>query len=261
MKRLWLIGLLVLLGFGSMEAQEHFYPARFRNDAALYEGPVYGLKAGIDFPRLYYTNSYLGSVLQHDLILAPSASLFWEMPFLIPCTFAIELNYQQRGGAFTYEKDHIMETYRLQAQYVSLRVPLYFYVPISDRVKPYLFVSPDAGCVVAGGISLKHPNGGLPDYSVGVNYSNINYGYFGALGGVGIRFNIPLTIITIVVKADAAVNLGFLDTFSKMEHSGTAHAVNGVNNYYIDGKRHSRGLECHLSFGFFINKYDACGWF
>ena len=51
---------------------------------------------------------------------------------------------------------------------------------------------------------------------------------------------------------------GLTDTFSKLEHNGTAHPVNGVNSYYIDGKRYSRGLECHLSLGFFIQKHDAC---
>ena len=140
-------------------------------------------------------------------------------------------------------------------------MPVCLYLPLSQGVQPYLFLAPDVGCVVGGDISLTHPNGGLPDQSVDINYSNINYAYFGGLGGLGIRFNIPLSRVTIVVKLDVAVNYGLTDTYSKFEHSGTAHAVNGINNYYIDGKRYSRGLECHLSLGFFINKFDACGWF
>lgn len=255
----WIIVLIMVFGFGSLKAQEHFYPSHFRNDAALYEGPVYGVKAGINFPRLYYTNSYLND-LQRNNIISPSASIFWEQPFLIPCTFAFELNYQERGGSFTYSKSGVAETYQLQAQYVSLRVPVSFYLHLSDYVKPYVFVAPDAGCVIGGDISLIHPSG-MNDLSVDINPSNINYGYFGALGGLGIRFNIPFSNITLVLKADVAVNYGLTDTFSKHEHSGTAHPINGVNSYCIDGKRFSRGLECHLSLGFFINQYDACGWF
>jgi hypothetical protein len=215
------------------------------------------MKAGVILPWLHYTNSYLDA-LDRKVMVTPSASLFWEMPFLIPCTFAFELNYQQRGGSVTYKREGVVENYRLQAQYVSLRVPLFFYFPISDRVKPYLFVAPDVGCAFAGDISLTHPKG-VSDQSVGINPSNLNYAYFGALGGLGIRFNIPLSVITIVVKADAALNFGFSDTFSRLEHTGEAHPVNGVNSYYINGRRYFRGLEFHLSLGFFKNKYDACG--
>lgn len=255
------IGLLLLVAF-SMKAQGPHYPIRSQDASALLEeGPIFGLKAGVDFPRLYYTNPYLSSALQHDFIMSPSASFFYEKPFLKRCTFAIELNYQQRGGAFTYDKSGVDETYRLQAQYVSLRVPVFLYLPLSHCVQPYLFVAPDAGCVVGGDIFLTHPNGGLLDQSVDINYSNINYAYLGALGGLGIRFNIPLSRVTIVIKLDAAVNYGLTDTYSKFEHHGTAHAINGINSYYIDGKRYSRGLECHLSLGFFLKKLDACGWF
>lgn len=259
--RLLVIGLLLLVAV-SMKAQGPRYSKRSHDAAALLsEGPVFGLKAGVDFPRLYYTNPYLSTALRHDFLMSPSVSLFFEKPFLKRCTFAVELNYQQRGGSFTYDKGGVDETYRLQAQCVSLRVPVYLYLPLSQCVQPYLFLAPDAGCVVGGDISLTHPNGGLPDQSVDISYSNIKYTYFGALGGLGIRFNIPLSRVTIVVKLDAAVNYGLTDTYSKFEHNGMANAVNGINNYYIDGKRYSRGLECHLSLGFFINKFDACGWF
>ena len=261
MNRKWMIVLILMMLSLSLKAQQHFYPSRPRNNAALYEGPVYGIKMGVNCPRLYYSNAYLGE-MSHDLMVTPSAGLFLEVPFLRSCTVAPELNYQQRGGSFTYLYDqHIKETYRLQASYLSLRVPVYLYIPISDRVKPYLFVAPELSRVVGGKVSMTHPDQELPDYQVSINRSNIKYAYLGALGGAGLRINMPLSTITIVLKADVAINWGFLDTYSSLEHAGTSHPVNGVQSYHIDGRRDSRGVEMHLGLGFFINKYDACGSF
>ena len=127
-------------------------------------------------------------------------------------------------------------------------------------MKPYLFLGPDLGFAFKGNIALSHPDHDLPDHSVGINYSNYNYLYLGALGGVGVRFNLPLTLITFVVKIDAAVNWGFLDTYSKHEHIGIAIPQN-VDVYHLQGNRYLRGLEVHLSLGYFINKPDACGIF
>jgi len=257
-KLLALLCLLLALPV-SLCAQRHFIPSRPRSDAALYEGPVLGLKGGVNMPRLSYTNDYLGS-LPHDLMFTPSFGAFLEIPFLRPFTIAPELNFQTRGGSFSYKYMNVQENYQLKAHYVSVRIPVFFYMPISDRVKPYLFLSPDLGYATKGSISLSHPKHGLPDHSVPLNRSNMRYAYLGALGGAGIRFNFPLSVITIVMKLDAAINWGFLDTYAKLEQASTAIPVN-VNSYHIDGKRFSRGLEVHLSLGFFINKYDACSVF
>lgn len=260
MNRWWIFVLLLFVGIGSLNAQSRFYPKRPRSDAALYEGPVYGIKAGVNMPQLYYTNSYLGT-LKHDLVINTSFSAFVELPLLRPVTISFELNYQGRGGAFTYKNpQQIKEVYALKANYVSFRVPVFLYMPYSDRVKPYLFASPDLSIALNGKIKLDHPDGGATDYSLPISPTNMKYTYLGALGGAGIRFNLPLTLITIVVKADAAINLGFLDTFSRFEHNGETNAVN-ANIYHINGRRLSRGLEAHLTLGFFFNKYDACSTF
>ena len=253
--------LLLCMSAISLMAQERFYPSRPRNDAALYEGPVVGVKLGCNFPRLYYTNPYL-SEMSHGFMIKKSFGVFLEIPFLRPCTVAPELNYQGRGGSFSYRFNAftlqndtltIQHTYALEANYISFRVPVNFYFPITERVKPYLFVGPDFSMVINGNITA-------PQQSDTLNYSTIKYPYFGALGGAGIRVNIPLSIITIVVKADAALNWGFTDTFSKYEQNGMASSSN-VSAYQLQGKRYSRGLEVHLSIGFYFNKYDACSTF
>lgn len=258
-RRLLILCLLLSLS-ASLMAQKRFFPSRPRNDAALYEGPVYGVKGGVNMPRLSYTDPQLKS-LSPDLILTPSASLFIEFPFLRPCTVAPEISYQRKGGSFSYlYVNQYKETYSLYADYILLRCPVYFYMPVTDRVKPYVFLSPDLGIVFSGAIALMHPNHDQPDYHAEINLSNYRYAYLGALGGMGVRFNLPLSLITIVLKLDAAVNWGFFDTYANHEHIGIAIPVN-VNAYHIQGNRYLRGLEVHLSLGYFINKPDACGGF
>ena len=255
MKQRALILFLLLLNTVTMTAQRHFYPSRPRDDAARYEGPVYGIKGGLVAPRLYYSSSALCD-LPHELLLKPSASCFVELPLSTDFTIAPELNYQQRGGATSYQFNGQNERYSLLAHYVSARVSVCCYMPMSDRFKPYVFVSPEFGVPVAGSIRLKSA---YYDVETPINNSNINRLHAGMLGGLGLRLNIPMKSITMVLKLDAAVNWGMVDTFSPSEHAGTAHPVN-LQAYTIDGRRWLRSLECHLSLGYFINKPDACGW-
>ena len=237
-------------------AQRHFYPNMPPDDAARYEGPVYGVKGGVNLPRLYYTSTAL-SDLPHELLLTPSAGFFLELPLSRMVTIAPELHYQQRGGATSYQFNGQQESYRFIAHYVTLRVPFYCYAPVSDRWKPYLFLAPEAGSPIFGKIQLKRPSG---DVETDINNANINRIYLGALGGIGMRINIPFSTITMVLKIETALNWGLIDTYSPSEHAGTAHPVN-IQAYSIEGHRWSRGLECHLGLGFFINKYNACSTF
>lgn len=250
-----LILLIVLLAAVNLTAQERFYPDHPKDDAARYEGPVYGIKGGVNVSRFYYTSQAL-SGLTHTDTLSLSAGCFLELPLSRTFTIAMELNYQQRGGATTYQFNGKPERYSLLAHYVTARVPVYCYIPVTDHVKPYVFLAPEVGAPVAGEIRLQ---GGYYNGSTPISNANINRLYVGALGGVGLRFNIPMRTITMVLKLDAALNIGLLDTYSLSERSGIAHPLN-LQAYTIDGHRYLRGLEGHLTLGFFINKPDACVW-
>lgn len=261
MKRLLFILMIGLLAPCFSKAQGKFYPSRPHYKTDSYDGFVYGIKGGVNIPRLYYTNPSL-SRLGHDTLVTPSASFFLEIPFG-NWTVAPELNYQRRGGSTSYVfSDTYKESYKLQADYVSLRSPLCFYIPLFARFKPYLFVGPDFGWVVGGSISLENLDEKQPENkkSVSINGSNMKRYYLGALGGLGFCFMIPLDNISIVIKTDAALNWGFNDTYSKLEHTSEANPLN-VQAYSIKDSRYSRGLEIHLSLGFFFNKQDACGKF
>lgn len=249
----WMICLLLLFSSASvLRAQDHFFPSRPKDDAARYEGPVYGIKGGINLPRLYYTSQAL-NYLPHEFLLKPSGGFFLELPLSSIFTIAPELFYQQRGGATSFTFNGQKQHYSLLAHYCSVRVPFYCYAPISDRFKPYLLLGPEVGAPIFGKIKGY-------GQEIAINSSNINRLYLGALGGAGFRVNMPLRNITLVLKLETAINWGLLDTYSAAEQAGTATPVN-IQAYTIDGHRWSRGLECHLGLGFFFNKYNACGSF
>lgn len=253
--------LLLVITCNFMEAKNPYYPTRTRDEAKINNGVIFGIKGGLNCPRLYYTNSYLTD-LPHDFMMGVSASTFVEFPFLKIIAIAPEFNYQQRGGTTSYIYEEIYNvSYRVEAYYVSLRAPFICYIPASKTVRPYLFVAPDAGYVTSGRISLSQPELDIEGSEIRLNNSNINRYYLGLLGGAGIRMNIPLRGFTMVIKTDAAINFGFIDTFSESEHQETATSTN-VHAYNHQGKRYSRGLEIHLGIGFIRNKEDdVCGHF
>lgn len=226
-----------------------------------YEKILFGLKGGINCPRLYYTNHYV-SDLPHNFVIEPSLGVFVEFPFSERLALAPELNYQQRGGATSYVYEHDYNVrYSLKANYASIRLPLFGYMRAFRDVRPYLLLGPEVGYVINGEISLSQPGLDIPESHVHLNKSNINYWYAGMLGGAGIRANLVFPKVVLVVKLDAAINLGFTDTFSEAEHNETATPTN-VHAYNHQGKRLSRGVEINLSIGYIPEKKDdVCGHF
>ena len=93
-----------------------------------------------------------------------------------------------------------------------------------------------------------------------ITNANINRFYAGALGGVGFRFDVALKTCTMVIKTDAAINWGLVNTFSLKEREETCTPTN-LHAYNIVGERKSRGLEISVSLGFIKKSVDACGYF
>lgn len=261
MIRRLVIGWLLLALSVSMMAQKGFVPSRPQSDAALYERPIIGVRGGGILPWLSFGDDRLSS-MPRDLIVRPSLAAFIEFPLHRIVTMAPELGYQKRGGSSTYWYANLHnETYEIKANTVTLRLPVVLYYPVSDRWKPYLFVGPDLAVALGGTISLSHPEGSpLNSYSMEITNYNYRRASVSAVGGMGVRYNIPLARITLVVKADAAINWGLTDTYSKQEHAGQSNPLN-VSSYHLKGGRHLRGLEFHLGLGFFFNKPDGCGGF
>ena len=215
----------------------------------------FGIKGGINSPRLYYTDKNL-KTLPHDFMVKTSIGVFGELPISNNLTLTPEVNYQQRGGSTSYIYNQQYDvTYKLEANYISLRIPLTFYINGSNNISPYMFAGPDTGYVIDGQIMLSQPGLPIPESHVETNNANMKNLYFGLLGGLGIRFNINLSYVTFVIKTDAALNWGLSDTFSDEEHQETANPTN-VHAYNHQGHRLSRGLEAHISIGYISRKSD-----
>ncbi|MBO4328652.1 MAG: PorT family protein [Bacteroidales bacterium] len=259
-RRLVLIGLLALLSITLM-AQRRFLPSRPASDALLYERPVFGVKGGVTLPWLSFTDPRLAG-LPHDVMPQRSLGVFVEFPLHRVVTLAPELCWQTRGGSTTYRyAQRYWETYSIQADYLALRVPVMLYYPVTDQLKPYLFAGPDLGYAFQGVIQLSHDEGSpLPSYTDIISSYNFRRASLGAVAGAGIRYNLPLTLITLVFKADAALYMGLTDSYSKRELNEQSSPLN-VSAYHLNGRRLLRGLEFHLGVGFFINKPDGCGGF
>lgn len=260
MKKLVFTYILLLYAVVNLSAQGQILPS-YAVETNYYEGLLFGLKGGVNFPRLYYTNQYV-SDLPHDFVMGFSVGAFVEIPFNEWLALAPELNYQQRGGAtsYVYEQEYNV-SYSLKANYASVRLPLIGYLRTSRSVRPYLLLGPDVGYVINGEISLSQPGLDIPDSHINLTKSNIDYWYVGMLGGVGVRANLVFREVVLVVKMDAAINFGFTDTFSDAEHNETATPTN-VHAYNHQGKRLSRGLEINLSIGYIREKKDdVCGRF
>ena len=169
---------------------------------------------------------------------------------------SIELNYQQKGGAtsYAYEKDYDV-SYKLKANYLAIRVPLFWYMTDNYKISPYLFIAPEFAYAYSGNISLSQQGLPISDVSVKINDSNINRIYFGIIGGAGLRKNVYLHKWILVLKTDVAINWGLTNTYAYSETNETATPTN-IHAYNNQGKRYSLGLEVNLSIAFIRDFVD-----
>lgn len=248
------IFLFLLATTGIVTAQDIYYPSRPLN-RHINDKVLFGMKGGINIPRLYYSDKNLKK-LPHDFVLGPTASVFVEFKVYKKCSMAVELNYQQRGGAtsYVYETDYNV-SYKLQANYASMRLPFYWYWSDNYKLSPYLFLGPDLGYAIGGSISLSQPGLPIEEVSVSINDANINRIYAGLLGGIGIRKNVYRNNWIWVFKADAALNWGVLNTFAPSESGDTA-TPNNIHTYNSQGRRASLGLEINLSISLICDHFD-----
>ena len=235
-KRVVIIFVLLLASIGVLHAQ-------YINDKALC-----GIKGGVNFPRLHFTEENLNK-LPHDFLIYPTASLFAEFKVYKRISLGVELNCQLRGGAttYTYETDYTVN-YKLHARYISLRLPVYCYLFNYQTIAPYLLLGPDLGYAYNGDISLTQPGLPISEVSVSINDSNINRFNWGMMAGIGVRKNADLNNWMIVLKLDLALNWGHLNSFSPAEVNETATPTN-VHAYNSQGKRLISGVELNLSIG------------
>ena len=151
-----------------------------------------------------------------------------------------EVNWLSRG---TKISDSDLD-YKLKPKYVDVRLPFVFNFGDYESVRPYMYVAPIVGFVRGGTISLTE--NGL-DYKVDVSEANMAGTYFAGAIGAGVKIPIFLNNNKRLQLAfEANYQHGFTDTYSDMEKSGEAIAVNRFW-YDIRGNRKLHGLEITAS--------------
>ncbi|MDN0066032.1 OmpA family protein [Bacteroides gallinaceum] len=134
--------------------------------------------------------------------------------------------------------------YKLKAKYVDVRLPLIFNFGDYQSVRPYVYVAPVVGFVRGGDISLTEHG---MDYKVDVSEANMANTYFAGAVGAGVKIPIHLNGgKRLQFALEANYQYGFTDTYSDMEKSGEAIAVNRFW-YDIRGNRKLQGLEITAS--------------
>lgn len=133
-------------------------------------------------------------------------------------------------------------SYKLDAKYFDIRVPIIYNFGDPEGVRPYLYVAPVLGLVTGGDISLTDKDG---TYSVDISKANMASTYFAGQIGLGVKF--PLGPIDLGIEAN--YELGFTDTYGSKEKDGKARAYALFPVYDIKGTRKFTGFEfaAHIS--------------
>ena len=241
-----------------------------------------GVKGGVLLPEYYYRgrpdlNSLTDTTMSNRL--RPIFGVQAEIPmdgdwYLVP-----ELLYLQRGEntlEFTNAPTSQSMSYSAKVNYFDLRASMMYVAPLHSAVKPYAFAGVNVGFVMpyihidslpfTKGDSLVLNLSGsfmMGNDSVPVNKSNMAPFDIGLFGGVGFRATLDFARFSLVMKLEAAYNLGLLNTFSRAELDAQAPAVNlgvGGNTLYHLNSRKNRGLEVTFSLVLPLkfNEGDAC---
>ena len=104
-------------------------------------------------------------------------------------------------------------SYKLDAKYTDMRVPIIYNFCNPGDIRPYLYVAPVLGLVTGGDISLTDKDG---TYSVDISKANMASTYFAGQIGLGVKF--PLGPIDLGIEAN--YELGFTDTYGSKEKDG-----------------------------------------
>ena len=198
-----------------------------------------GVKGGVNMSRADYSK-----LKNRNLKFLPNGTggLFMEFEIGESRLFSIrpEIDFLSRG---TKIKDNDLN-YKLNAKYTDIRLPLIFNFGNPDNIRPYLYLSPVIGFVRGGKIDLEDATG---DYKINVSSTNMADTYFAGALGAGVKIPIHLPGDKRMHFAlEANYQMGFTDTYGKMEKDGDAFALNRPV-YNLRGNRKLHGFEITAS--------------
>ena len=183
---------------------------------------------------------------------------FWQNGFgffftnRVSSHFAIrpEIDFIGRGTSLKYEDI----SYKLDAKYVDLRLPLIVSLAPHSAVNPYLFVAPELCIVREGEITYKSNQTGK--ISTDLAEGNIRPYDIGVMGGLGIEIPIRIGDFRFSIAGEAGYNLGLLDTFSDDELDGDAIVLNpSPYTYTPESSRNNRGIEAAVTFSLPLSNF------
>lgn len=194
-----------------------------------------GIRGGANLSRADYSSLKNRSP---KFIANGMGGIFAEFEFGASRLFSIrpEVDFLSRGTKIN-EKDL---DYKLNASYTDFRLPLIFNFGDPEKIRPYIYAAPIIGFVRGGKISLRDATG---NYKINVSSANMADTYFA--GALGAGFKLPIQFSNdkrMHLALEANYQMGFTDTYGKMEKEGEAIAVNRPA-YYLRGDRKLHGFE------------------
>lgn len=252
----YLIIIGIVLGFGLVaEAQMNKYTPESKAVAI-------GLKGGINMPRMYYFKNAPLNQTSQAFVFTPMGGVFVEIPVSDAFMVSPEVVYLQRGTDMTYEHHWGSQVhYTMSVHCVDFCLPFEFRWPVKRYFQPYVMLGPEVGTRIGGEIHMDRTEPALLDETISVGNANMSLIQAGAFAGVGIRSRIGLGSQDLILKLNASVHQGLLNTYSKSEQDGTAPALN-VNAYQPKGSRLPQGLEVTLGIAIPLERHDdACSSF
>lgn len=185
---------------------------------------------------------------------------FWQNGFGFFLThrvsdhFAIrpEIDFIGRGTMLRFEDI----SYKLDAKYVDLRLPLVVSLAPHAVVNPYLFVVPELCIVREGEITYKSDQTGK--IAIDLAEGNIKPYDVGVMGGLGIEVPIRIENFRFSIIAEAGYSLGLIDTFSEDELDADALVLNPTPYTYTpESSRCNRGIEAAVAISFPLGNLKA----
>ena len=139
-------------------------------------------------------------------------------------------------------------SYKLRANYFDVRVPLiYQFCGSRSAIRPYIYIAPIVSFVTSGTIAsqVDFMDNSYAGTKLDITKGNMAQAYFAGAIGAGIKYDLNLGGHPFYLSLEADYQIGFSNTYSKAETSGSAVVKDNWFNYVYDitGQRKFNGFE------------------
>lgn len=204
-----------------------------------------GFRAGTGLPFLLYSDASMENY-KHNQSFREVGAVFFQIPLGSPWwSLRPEVAYVVRGDSLSYEDIR----YTLRSQYVDVRLPLVFRLPINGCFAPYLMAVPHFDFAIGGQLSYEDY-----DYPAGIfipaTKANLKEYDAGILVGGGLEWRIDMRRKPLFLSLEGGYNFGQVNSFSDRElrnDASSADPATIINTFLGSalwkGTRMNRGWE------------------